>query len=38
VVGIITACRWPVVAGCTYGLVAIMWLVPDRRFERLFAD
>jgi uncharacterized membrane protein len=38
VVGIALACRWPVVAGLSYGLVAVIWLVPDRRFERLLQD
>jgi uncharacterized membrane protein len=37
VAGIVVACRWPVVAGLSYGLVAVIWLVPDRRFERLMS-
>jgi uncharacterized membrane protein len=31
------AIRWPVVAGVIYAAVAIMWLVPDRRIERVIA-
>ena len=38
VVGIVVACRWPVAAGLSYGLVAVIWLVPDRRFERLLQE
>ena len=34
---IVTAFRWPAVALTLYGLVAILWLVPDRRIERILA-
>jgi hypothetical protein len=35
----IAASFWrPAVAGCIYVLVALMWLVPDTRIERMLAD
>ena len=37
VVAIVGAFRLPWLAGLLYVLVAVMWLVPDTRFERLFA-
>ncbi len=33
-VAVICALRWPWVAQCLYALVALMWLIPDRRIER----
>ena len=38
VVGILTALVAPYLAGAIYGLVAVMWLVPDRRIERMLRD
>jgi uncharacterized membrane protein len=35
VLGIAVATRLPALAGALYGLVALIWLVPDTRFERL---
>ncbi len=32
--GVLMGVWMPIVAIATYGLVAILWLVPDRRFER----
>jgi uncharacterized membrane protein len=37
VVGIAAASRLPALAGALYGLVAVIWLVPDTRFERLLS-
>jgi uncharacterized membrane protein len=37
VVGIALAFVLPALAGALYALVALIWLVPDRRFERLLA-
>jgi len=37
IAAIIVAFRWPWLAGMCYGAVAIIWLVPDRRIERLLA-
>ncbi len=34
ILGIGAACRWPSVAQTLYALVALMWLVPDRRIEK----
>jgi uncharacterized membrane protein len=34
VLGIISTCRWSWVAQALYVLVALMWLVPDRRIEK----
>lgn len=36
-VAIASAFRLPALAGTLYALVALMWLVPDRRFERAHA-
>jgi len=33
-----TALRWPWVSCAIYVLVALMWLVPDRRIERVLAE
>ena len=33
--GVVVACRLPAVAMALYVLVALMWLVPDRRIERV---
>ena len=38
VIGILAALVAPHVAGAVYGLVAVMWLVPDRRIERVLRD
>ena len=35
VAGIAVATWLPALAGALYGLVAVIWLVPDTRFERL---
>jgi uncharacterized membrane protein len=35
---IVVASSWPWLAGLLYTLVAVMWLVPDRRIERVLAD
>jgi hypothetical protein len=37
VVGIAVAFRLPALSGALYGLVAVIWLVPDTRFERLLS-
>jgi uncharacterized membrane protein len=37
IAGIAVAFRWPWLAGLCYCAVAIIWLVPDRRVERLMA-
>jgi uncharacterized membrane protein len=37
-IGILAALIAPYVAGAIYALVAIMWLVPDRRIERVLRD
>ena len=37
VVAIAAAFRLPWLSGALYALVAVIWLVPDRRFERLLA-
>jgi len=36
-VAIALASFYPVLAGSLYGVVALMWLVPDRRIERVLA-
>jgi uncharacterized membrane protein len=38
VVGILTALVAPYFAGAIYALVAVIWLVPDRRIERVLRD
>jgi uncharacterized membrane protein len=38
VIGILAALVAPYFAGAIYALVAIMWLVPDRRIERVLRD
>jgi uncharacterized membrane protein len=38
VAGILVAPFVPALAGAIYALVAIMWLVPDRRIERILRD
>ena len=38
VVGILTAFVAPYLGGAIYALVAVMWLVPDRRIERVLRD
>jgi uncharacterized membrane protein len=35
--GIAVAFRWPWLAGALYGVVSVIWLVPDRRVENLLA-
>ena len=37
IVAIAVAFRWPWLAGMCYGAVFIIWLVPDRRIEKLLA-
>lgn len=37
-IAILVALSWPWVAGLLYACVALMWLVPDRRIERVLAD
>jgi uncharacterized membrane protein len=37
-VALALACRWPLVANCLYVLVALLWLVPDRRLETVVAE
>jgi hypothetical protein len=37
VVALASALAWPPVALALYVLVAVMWLVPDRRIERTLA-
>ncbi|MCB0669025.1 MAG: DUF1211 domain-containing protein [Saprospiraceae bacterium] len=36
IVGIAIAFYWPLIAGLLYLLVAIIWIMPDRRIERLY--
>jgi uncharacterized membrane protein len=36
VAGILSSFIRPWLAGCIYVLVALMWLIPDRRIERVF--
>ena len=38
VIAIPTALRWPAVAGLIYAGVAVIWLVPDRRIERVMEE
>jgi uncharacterized membrane protein len=38
VVGILVATVWPGVAWVLYAAVALVWLVPDRRIERVLAE
>ena len=38
VIGILAALVAPYVAGAIYALVAVMWLVPDTRIERVLRD
>lgn len=38
VVGILTALVAPYVAGAIYALVAVIWVVPDKRIERVLRD
>ena len=33
--GIISAIKFPVIAGFIYMLIALMWLIPDKRIERI---
>ena len=33
--GIISAIKYPVIAGLIYMLIALMWLIPDKRIERI---
>ncbi|MDI1308527.1 MAG: TMEM175 family protein [Methylotenera sp.] len=35
VVGIVAAFFWPIISGLIYAVVACIWLVPDKRIERL---
>src|ERR1700704_536510 len=37
IVAIVVAFRWPWLAGVCYGAVSIIWLVPDRRVEKVLA-
>ena len=36
IAGIAIAFYWPLIAGLLYLLVAIIWIMPDRRIERLY--
>jgi hypothetical protein len=36
-IAIPSALQWPVVAGVIYAGVAVIWLVPDARIERMVA-
>jgi len=38
VLAILVAMPWPLVACAIYVLVAVIWLVPDRRFERVLQE
>ena len=38
IVGIVLSLYWPVLGGALYVLVAVIWLVPDRRIERALAQ
>ncbi len=38
VAGIVLSFTWPPAAAAVYGLVALLWLVPDRRFERVLTQ
>ena len=38
VAAIVVAFPWPLLACALYAITAIMWLVPDRRFERILAE
>jgi len=35
---ILLANYYPVVSGCLYILVALIWLIPDKRIEKIFED
>jgi uncharacterized membrane protein len=37
ILAIAGAFRWPLLAGMCYGAVSIIWLVPDRRVEKVLA-
>ena len=37
-VAVLVATSTPWLAGALYALVAVMWLVPDRRIERVLAQ
>jgi uncharacterized membrane protein len=37
-VAVLVSLRYPFVAAATYSLVALMWLVPDRRIERALTE
>ncbi len=37
-VGILISFSWPLIAYALYTIVAIIWLVPDRRIERILAE
>lgn len=36
IAGIVISFYWPLIAGLLYLLVAIIWIMPDRRIERLY--
>ncbi len=38
IIGIVLSLYWPVLGGALYVLVAVIWLVPDRRIERALAQ
>jgi hypothetical protein len=37
-VAILLAYKYPAIAGAIYIFVALMWLVPDKRIERIFNE
>jgi len=37
-IAVLLACKRPVIACMLYALVAVMWIVPDRRIERVLSD
>jgi uncharacterized membrane protein len=37
-VGIVLSCWLPLAAGALYAAVAVMWLIPDRRIEKVLHD
>lgn len=38
IVGIATSLYLPMVSGCLYTIVALLWLVPDKRIEQILND
>ena len=37
-IAVILTQYYPIVSGCIYILVALMWLIPDKRIEHVFED